>query len=138
MRRRLESQTRNAKHKTPSKPQDFPLRALKHNDSASRNFEQTLALHDRQIVGKGMKRLHQQAAIAGFDVDVAQGSQRHPAAGVEMMQHPLSGAVKRQFLLKRPKYLGLDRLKLKVHLVSRPAAALHAVAALSFQSVRKE
>jgi len=75
-----------------------------------RNLVQRLALHDRVVVGERVEGLYEQAAVARFDVDIAERAQRHAAAGVEAVQHALPLAVVTQLLLEGPKDLGLDRL----------------------------
>ena len=80
-----------------------------------------------------MKGLHEQAAIARFDVDVAQRAQGHPAAGIEAVQHALPLAVVGQFMLERPEHFRFDRFELEIHLVAGAAAAFHPVASLALE-----
>ena len=42
---------------------------------ASTESRTAIGSDDRVVVGKGVEGLHQQAAVAAFEVDVAQGSQ---------------------------------------------------------------
>ncbi len=70
-----------------------------------------------------------------FDVDVADGAQRHASAGIETLEHALLLAVAREFFLEGPEDFGIDRLELEADLVVDSAAAFDAVAALSLQAV---
>ena len=98
-----------------------------------RQLKQRLALDDRVVVGEGVKGLDEQAAVAGFEVDVAQCPQGDSAAGIEFVHHALPLPLARQFLLKVPKHLGLGGFELKAHLVADPAAALHVVGTLALR-----
>ena len=85
-----------------------------------------------------MKSLNQHAAISCFHIDVAQGSQRHTAAGVEHMQQSSPLSVVSQFLLKSPEDLRSDRFELKAGLVGHATATFHPIMPLASQSVRQQ
>ena len=103
-----------------------------------RQLEQRLALNDGKIVGERVKCLHKHAAIACFDIDVANGPQRHAATRVKCMQQAPALPVLGKFLLEGPEHFGRDRFQLKAHVICRAIAAFKKVVVLTAQPMGKK
>jgi hypothetical protein len=82
--------------------------------------------------------LDQERPVSALEVDVAQGAECHPAAGIEAVQHSLPPAVGSQLLLEGPEDLRFDRFELEADLVADAAATLDAIVPLAFQLVGEQ
>jgi len=83
-----------------------------------------------------MDCLDQHAVQASFNVDVAQGTQRHPTTGVESMQEAL-GRFGGQRLADHPKHFGRNGFELKAGPVDG-LAMLRSIGSAGFDGVRQE
>ena len=75
--------------------------------------EQRFDFHDRIIVGEGVNRLDQHRSLARLDVDVAERTERHPAAGIKGVQQAFGGLF-RKLLLHHEEHVGRDRFQLEM------------------------
>lgn len=62
-------------------------------------------LDDRIIIWKRMKRLDQQLPFSRFDMDETDCSKRHPATGIERVDHFVGGDTRLQLILQHPEHL---------------------------------
>ena len=85
-----------------------------------------------------MKRLDDQAAGPGFDVDPAHGTESHPPPRFEPMEQSPLHAGLHELLLKRPENLLLHCLQLEAGLVTGSPATFHPVASLPGDPVREQ
>ena len=85
-----------------------------------------------------MKGLYLEAAVAGFEIDVAHRPQAEPAAGLEAVQQALAGAGLCQLLLVGPEGFLFDRLEREFHVVVDAPAAFELIAARALKPVRHE
>jgi hypothetical protein len=82
-----------------------------------------------------VKGLDEQTAGAGFDVDIAECSEGHASTGVERVEHSLSFAVDRKFLLKHPEDVRGDGFQLKARLIRDSAAAFDPVIPFASEAI---
>ncbi len=89
----------------PTGEGDFPPRSAAGESlpaKRSRQLDQRLALDDRIVVREGVKCLDEHRAAAGFDVDIADGSEGHSPAGVEFVEQSFPLAIVRELFLECP------------------------------------
>src|SRR5450432_189452 len=101
----------------------------------SREREDRLAFDDGVVVWEGVESLNAEAAIAGFEVDVAHRAEAKAATGFEAVEQSLASAGLGELLLIGPEGFFVDRLKGECGLIVDPAVAFDGVARSALEAM---